>query len=515
MRKRDEYAANPDKERCRMAKEAGTRTPRRRQHYHDNLEQERKRKRRSNDLSATDCLKDHNEDVLYGPQFACIICNTHTFLENVVPETEVEALQTGTGRRNFIDLAFVQENPHMFVQLDRYHVCLTCLKSVENNEIPSAASVNRLPCTWSSVPEDFLSLSQHELECVALTRLFFSIENLQDGLSGKNPELTKTMLLPATTPVDAIWLQQLRGDNELGWPHNYVGGERPTIRTDLVVEVFQKLLEDHPLYNLHDQNAATEAIRDVLFSVFSTRPDEIANSGTGQPSKEHQGERDHFTRHCPFIDVIHSVILPDSEAVPACAEQLITLNDLMTRVGGAVYDLLDRAGHNTARNKEIQETDWVIQRLRHVHRNGLLNHPLLVFSILLKQEFRKLQSNLSFSGSLRRVAGSSQYYQQIAEDIAALDVWFGIPLFSVTASLNAVSDVPLATWVSHNAGTAGRPTQVWHKSSEGEELVLLPGREQPEEEVDTYFVHKKEDGATSCPFHVDCERMPVSVHRNR
>ena len=433
----------------------------------------------------------------------------------MVPEPEVEALQTGIGRRAFIDLDFVQANPNIFVQLDRYHVCLACAKSVDNNEIPSNASVNQLPCTWSSVPEDFLSLSQHELECVALTRLFFSIENLQDGLVGKSPQLTKTMLLPASTPVDAIWLQMLRGDNEIGWPHNYVGGERPTIRVDLVVEVFEKLLQDHPLYNPQDRNAATEAIRDVLFSVFSTRPNEIAISGTDQSSEEQLRQRDHFTQHCPSMEVIHSVILPDSEAMPACAEQLVALKNLVTRVGGAVYDLRDRAGYDTVRDKEIQETDWVVQRLRHVHRDGLFNHPLLIFSVFLKQELRKIQSSLNFSGSLGRVAGSRQYYLRIAEDIASLDFWFGIPLFSVTVSLNADADVPVATWVSHSAGRTGQPTQVWHRSSEQEELDLLPNRLEPAEEVDMFFVHKKEDGATSCPYHLHCERTPLSTHRNR
>ena len=521
-RKRDAYAANPEKERSRMAGEAESRAARKRDNYTADPEKERARKKIDKTRPAEESVGKHLSEVIYGPQFACLCCNTLNFLVDVVPVSEVEGLQSATNRQRFIDLSFVEANACMFEQLDCQHVCLKCVEYINVGDIPPMAAVNRLQCTWSSLPDEFLSLGQHELECVALTRLFYTIRSLRSGIHGHSAAFTKTMLLPMTTLADAAWLRASQEEAQLGWPHHFNSAEVPPVSADVVLNVFRRLLQDHPLYDIGDKTTAVESVKHLLSCTNGRAAEDKGDSvSLGSSASAASGNPqappylDQFAEHCPKVNVLHSVLLPDSKFLPDSTEELIGLKDLAARVGGAVYDLQHKAGMDAERRVNIEATEWVTNRLRHVNRRGPFNQPLLVFSVLLKQELRKLRSTLSVAGSLRRYAGSSKYYQQIAEDLGAIDKCFGSPLFSVTYSLNVNVDVYLATWVSHEEGTAGRPVQVWHTSSEQGKLLLQPGREEPAWGSDTYFVHEREDGASSCPYHPGCKRQPLSVYRQR
>ena len=443
-RKRESYAANPEKERDRMAAEAESRATRKRDAYTANPEKERARKRMEKSRSAREGLAKHCSEVLYGPQFACLCCNTHNFLCDVVPATEV--LKSAQHMEEYVDTSFVEANTSMFEQLDLRHVCCKCKEYIDDGDIPPMAAVNRLQCTWSTVPDEFLSLGQHELECVALTRLFYTIGSLRSGLQGHSDDLTKTMLLPMTKAADAAWLQASGEEAQLGWPGRCNSGEVPPVSAGVVLKVFRRLLQDHPLYDLEDGTVAVESIKQILSQTYGSaatdsRPVESsATSGNRPPTQI----LDQFVENCPKVDVIYSVLLPDGKVLPDSTDELIGLKDLAARVGGAVYDLRHQAGIDAERRIEIQEADWVTNRLRHVDRRGPFNHPLLVFSVLLKQELRRLRSTLLHAGSLRKYAGSSKYYRQIAEDLGAIDDCFGSPLFFVTCSLNAKVEVYLA-----------------------------------------------------------------------
>ena len=519
-RKRDAYAADPEEERSRKrdayAADPEEERSRKRDAYAADPEKERSRKKMYKTRSAEESVAKHLNEVIYGPQFACLCCNTHNFLCDVVPASEIEGLKSAPNRHKLIDMSFVEANACMLEQLDCQHVCLKCVEYIDAGNVPPMAAVNGLKCTWSSLSDDFLSPGQRELEYVALTRLFCTIEGLRNGISGHSGGLTKNMLLPLTKTSDATWLHAFSEETQQGWPRGNDSREMPLVDADIVIKLFRRLLQDHPLYDLEDKNVAVQSMKDLLSRTCGSAGASVgSHTSASHGNDEDEGYLDHFTEHCPKVEVLYSVLLPDGKNLSANTEELIGLKDFAERVGGALYDLHHQAGIDAVRDVEIQEMDWITSRLRHVHRRGPLNQPLLVFSVLLRQELRKLRSALFFAGSLRRHAGSSKYYQQIAEDLAVIDDFFGSPLFSVTCSLNAGGDAYLATWVSHEEGTAGRPVQVWHTSSEQDKLLLQPGREEPAQGSDAYFVHEREDAASSCPYHPGCKRQPLRVYQQR
>ena len=91
----------------------------------------------------------------------------------------MQGLRSEEARARFIELPYVEAHPALFLQLDRHWVCKQCQKEVDKEEMPPLAAKNGLAATWASLPRYMKSLTDTELQMVALTKVRSSISGYQ------------------------------------------------------------------------------------------------------------------------------------------------------------------------------------------------------------------------------------------------------------------------------------------------------------------------------------------------
>ena len=64
--------------------------------------------------------------------------------------------------------------------------------------------------------------------------------------------------------------------------------------------------------------------------------------------------------------------------------------DLLAQVAG-LLDMRDEAGPAQPREVELTLAEWLLQRINHIHRGGLVNDPLLLFALLHVTQTRRMK----------------------------------------------------------------------------------------------------------------------------
>ena len=126
-------------------------------------------------------------------------------------------------------------------------------------------------------------------------------------------------------------------------------------------------------------------------------------------------------------------------------------------------------------------------------------------------------------GNLKQFPGTSDYYQQLYNNLATMEEHIGPPSHLVTTSMNSQSLECLVTWVSHTQGTTEQPVEVWEQEDEKRRLTLRPGAVEPDGQHQqewgfSYFSHTGGPGGEArdnCVYHPDCYRQPIEDWRAR
>ena len=179
------------------------------------------------------------------------------------------------------------------------------------------------------------------------------------------------------------------------------------------------------------------------------------------------------------------------------------------------------------RNPKVSESEWLIHMLRSVRKN-LAEVPLFVFSGAYRLDAQRLiaacNAPIGFKrygdGQIKKsvsavdrflgqtLRGSGDYYARLKMELLAKSHALGFPQLFFTFSSTDFWDVTLSTALSQDGHN------VWHKNDETKRLTLIDKAIEPEENPDVYFVHVPEDTTIlmnwSCPFHDDCQRVPMS-----
>ena len=481
--------------------------------------------------TGSECLSKMSKEVCYGPIFACSVCCTLNFKNNVVDVNKVQALQSAEEKTRYLPENFKTRHPGLFQQLDSYWCCRHCLSALNAGSLPARAARNGLECTWTHTSP----LGDRELQFASLDTVFFSVQGLKRGLAGPNQSvITKHMRIPMEEVHVAAWLDQLQGNATNFFNHSLDAAAAallPAGRLRLK-QVLSDLVVKHPTYRglVADQTVALEAL-DQICSDFNTKNSKDGNDRLGETSvpqaaaEERGVTGDHFVVDGPSVNpVIHSVLLPDriSNVQLGYDPEVTTKADLVTRLGAAAFDPESRAGPEVERDVPFSESEWALRQLQHVMcRGGVADQPSLLFALVLRTHLTRLKSAaVNHASSLYKVPGTADYYLQIGRNLRAFDMWFGPPAFMITQSLNADKDNQMATWVSHTANLSGGQLQVWHYDTECEKLSLLAGRlgpASPKAEECKYYSHKKTqgDGEDSCPYHENCTRASLELYRDR
>ena len=463
--------------------------------------------------SPNSALDNYFSDVSYGPQFSCLVCQRHHFLGGVVEAVTVGSLATRNGRERYLDETYISAHPALFTQLDRQWVCLGCRDVMNRGEMPVMAANNGLQATWSSLPSDLLTLTQEELEVLSLTQVSSTVHGLKVGVAGVgNP--TKTLFVPLTDVLHAPrLLDQEHSPEQVLDMHARPSGQEVRLRKDLLLQAWELLLYNHSRYRLSDEGRriAEEFMRTFL----EEKEEEMRRRGEGGEEEERgiQVNLDHFAAWAPQVRYLQSVLLPDRTPQVPGGLGLLQAGLLETSLH-CLYDLKQEGGLGAAREVPLSRQQWTLQRLSNVHRLGPCSRANLVFSLLLDKEARLLlplsdPSVREVPHSLLKHRGSSPYYWKIREDLQAVCVWCGPPVFSLTVPQNSGTLDFLGTRVSHSAGVEGRDQQNWHQSSEQKFLTTRPGKVVVPGLAE-YWVHThsgvRDD---NCPYHQHCHRSPL------
>ena len=353
-----------------------------------------------------ECLKLCGDEPDYGPVFGCEVCHKLFFLEDVVPSSTVPQLKEDERRREFVDVEFVASHPSLFEQLDRLHCCKKCRKTIEGGGLPAGAAINDLKCTWASHSRAKLSVGQEELECVSLSTMFSTVEGIRKGVQGRRPGLTKKMMVPTGEFKPSAWLVDYNtGMADDGvWPHvGEESGPVPVLRELVLTELFGGLLDEHGLYRGYNRDRAVESMVRMVRYVTEKETERLAGSEGQGPTSQ---RLDFFTARGPTVyPFLHSVLVPDNKEVDV--GWLTEEEDLLTRIGAAVYDLRGEAGPTGERRVPLSRRDWIQHHLSHVHRRGLVHQPTLVMAMFLQQVAKTMRETLPAIGTLARVPGSS------------------------------------------------------------------------------------------------------------
>ena len=179
--------------------------------------------------------------------------------------------------------------------------------------------------------------------------------------------------------------------------------------------------------------------------------------------------------------------------------------------------------HDSNRVLPISESDFVMHYMRNV-RKELLYSPYFISTAVYRLETNRLVSAFyalrgyitSDSDDVERLpddrlrfmklVGSADYYEKQYLEIKAKSVSLGYPEIFYTFTNTDRWETTLASCLLQEG------YNVWHVQDEQEELTLLPDKKCLDQHLnEEYVVHTPEAGSSTCPFHVDCQRVYVSA----
>ena len=175
------------------------------------------------------------------------------------------------------------------------------------------------------------------------------------------------------------------------------------------------------------------------------------------------------------------------------------------------------------RDPKVSEADWLVHMLRCVRKN-LSEFPLFVFTGAYRLDAQRMISAYNTMVGFTRsgdgqiaaedrflgqtLRGSGDYYAKLDMDLSAKCHAFGYPQLFFTFRNTDGWDINLSTALSQDG------YDVWHKKDEHMLLTLLEEADEPAMIPDNYFVHVSENTTSlrnrKCPFHHDCQRIPMS-----
>ena len=272
-----------------------------------------------------------------------------------------------------------------------------------------------------------------------------------------------------------------------------------SVRPDVVVEGYQRLMASHPLYAGLNHEVVLNYIREML--------EEMVIEGS-------------IAEDTPPSHSVYSVLVPDKAPVSPAARQILEVQDLPAALA-ALYDLRQEAGVDLqGREVPITPQQWIVQRLANAMTNGPMDRPGLVMAFAHQHVTKRIHS----AGDQGRISltcrpGTTDYHRKVKSDLATMARWNAPPHLHCSISFDPLSELMLATRISHDAGVEGREEQVWSRGSEQRRLTPRPGRDQDPgllEQTPVFFVHcKTEQQNDSCPFHEFCDRQPAEGRRDR
>ena len=324
--------------------------------------------------------------VRHGPIFGCIVCMRACFLSDV---EEVEKVKTAQLVR-FLDPVFLLRHKSLFHQLGRNWICKVCKASITAGNMPKLASMNSLKPTWAfqlSSPWDIIpKLTPLEKEVLALKQIFCQVEGLRVGVLGVGgPE--KTLFLLSADPEQEFQLPDIVALH--AQPPHY----KLQLRKELTLAGQEFLLSDHPLYKTSNKDGAKEHLRNQLNHYVGVLPGVVEdwNANVVQQG-ETQEELDWFSIRGPKLAKLNSTVLPwKKPELPQAASTLEQMMpDLLAQVAG-LLDMRDEAGPAQPREVELTLAEWLLQRINHIHRGGLVNDPLLLFALLHVTQTRRMK----------------------------------------------------------------------------------------------------------------------------
>ena len=187
----------------------------------------------------------------------------------------------------------------------------------------------------------------------------------------------------------------------------------PELREGVLTELLGGLLDENDLYRGYDRDRAVESMVAVVRYVTEKATERLSGGEPGAPV----GRRlDHFAARGPTVHpFLHSVLVPDKKE--ADVGWLAEEEELLTKIGAAVYDLRGEAGATIERRVPLSRSGWIQHHLSHVHRRGPVDQPSLVMAMFLKQMAKKIGETLPAIGTLARVPGSSDRNRIIGKNM--------------------------------------------------------------------------------------------------
>ena len=251
----------------------------------------------------------------------------------------------------------------------------------------------------------------------------------------------------------------------------------------------------------------------------------VENDGDDQ---EVAPEQDAVERNRNSIDMVKSVFLPDSTYAPGSdghPTNFLQMRNPYCKTMPIFFPNASGDVDDPNRNPKVSESEWLVHMLQCVRKN-LSEFPLFVFTGAYRLDTARLKAaynapvgftrfkdgQLMMSVAADRFQshapkGSGDYYSKLKMDLDARCEAFGYPQLFYTFSNIDRWDVTLSTALSQDG------YDVWHKADESK-LTLLDEDDEPGAIQDDYTVHISEADTLfrnwMCPYHEDCQRVPMS-----
>lgn len=127
----------------------------RKNHYHENIDQERTGNRESYKRNAGARKRARfNKSGRFGPSFPCLVCHSLNWLGNVdsVELTDID--------QKYLCLPYIEKHKLLFFKKGSYYCCKRCKEKIKTGAMPANAARNTLLCPWESVSQAHLMLSE-------------------------------------------------------------------------------------------------------------------------------------------------------------------------------------------------------------------------------------------------------------------------------------------------------------------------------------------------------------------
>ena len=452
--------------------------------------------------------------------FACCVCSTTHFLDEVVEVGRVAVLATEEGRERYLALPFLRDHLHLFTQLDTAWICITCQASMSAGRLPTLAAVNGLSAPWVRLPSTLIDMSVEEIDLLSLTNVFSVVDGLQVGVVGQGaPSKTVFVPLAGMTSVPRHTDVVRTGEDRLAL-HTRPPGHLPVISATRVLGVLDRMIATSPRY--HTTAAGRRTMLGEMDRVVVGVDREVERQVVQGPNLP----MDHFTASGPRLATLYGVVLPWAKPhLSVAAARLLAIPNLAAQLA-SMFDMDEVAGVEWGLGREVPVSlrEYLQHRLSHIHRGGPGSRPGLVLGLLYKYDCQMVQELVRVGRArqaagqgggpetwLRRHPGTAAFLTRLGQDLMAALRWRPPAAFWLTFSASSNTSDLLGTWVSHQGGLAREEAQVWQVGDEREFLGGGGGEEE------AYYVHQPcQEGMATCHLHPHpCTRTPLEAWRAR